>query len=118
MYIDAGHSYGHNGIFTLMLYITEHNRSYDPMPELEFRIYLVTSDLTKYGTKPKDAGRPSSSKVVVDIRYDKIDHLLTYIPYKKRRRFADECCSSYVRTTGCKCNVGVCIKCNIDFHLQ
>uniref|UniRef100_A0A6P7FGZ9 Neuroligin-4, Y-linked-like n=1 Tax=Diabrotica virgifera virgifera TaxID=50390 RepID=A0A6P7FGZ9_DIAVI len=35
--------------------ITEHNRSYDPMPELEFRIYLVTSDLTKYGTKPKDA---------------------------------------------------------------
>lgn len=99
-----------------------YNKAEHNIPQLSFRREIATTYLTKYGTEAKGAGRPLSgisqnlSRVSSNIRYDRIDHFLMNIPNKKRWRCANEGCSSIVRTMCRKCNIGLCIDCNIKFH--
>lgn len=93
--------------------------------QLQFRREIVNTYLKKYGTVAKGAGRPSSSlsstqghRVSEDIRYDRTDHLLVYIPDQKRRRCAMELCTTSARTMCKKCNIGLCITCNVGFHTK
>ncbi|KAG5895459.1 hypothetical protein JTB14_001335 [Gonioctena quinquepunctata] len=53
------------------------------------------------------------------IRYDRIDHIIEYVPNNKRRRCAgNHMPSSAVRTQYLKCNVGLCINCFGDYHKE
>lgn len=97
----------------------------NPISQLDFRRALVKNYLSRYGIAPKTAGRPSTSKFSLslnrisdEVRYDRTDHLLMSIPNKKRRRCAGEGCSTSTRTMCKKCDIGLCIECNIIFHTQ
>lgn len=116
-------------LFTWMLDVTIHNAWYlynragNTVSQLDFRRDIVITYLTRFGTAAKGAGRPSyslsntsGSRVSMDIRYDRTDHYLTYIPNLKRRRCAREGCKSSVRTMCSKCDLGLCIDCNMVFH--
>lgn len=94
-----------------------------PQAQLDFRRELVNYYITKYGVARKGAGRPISSKrsisdnrVSDDIRYDRMDHLVTSVPENKKRRCAGEGCSSIIRTMCKKCQVGLCVSCFSVFH--
>lgn len=91
--------------------------------QLEFRRVIVKTYLTRFKNAPKGPGRPSTSKHSIslnrisdDIRYDRTNHLLMPIPNKKRRRCAGEGCSTSTRTMCQKCDLGLCIECNLIFH--
>lgn len=62
--------------------------------QLDFRRELVLTYLQRYGVARIGAGRPSKSlsssdsRVSDDIRYDRMDHLVSYTQEKKRRRCA------------------------------
>ena len=91
--------------------------------QLSFRRELAMTYLKSYGVLPQIGGRPSTSKNSVScnrvsdsLRYNGLNHLLTYTPNKKRRRCAGEGCSSIVRTMCMQCDVGMCIDCNVIFH--
>ncbi|KAL4132154.1 hypothetical protein QTP88_009361 [Uroleucon formosanum] len=72
--------------------------------QLEFRRELVQKYLQRYGVARIGAGRPSrslsssDSRVSDDIRYDRMDHLVTYTQEKKRKRCAKDGCKSVGRT--------------------
>lgn len=94
-----------------------------PLSQLEFRREIAQAYLSKFGSVPKGAGRPSTSRsstsnnrVSDNLRYDRMDHLLTTIPNNKRRRCAGEGCTSSVRFMCLKCDVGLCLECNVKFH--
>lgn len=100
-----------------------YNRAGNATPQLAFRRDIATAYLMRYGTASKGPGRPStglpsssSNRISDNVRYDRMDHFLTYIPNKKRWRCANEGCRSIVRTMCVKCGVGVCVECNLDFH--
>jgi len=96
------------------------------IPQLEFRRQVAQTYLQRYGTMPKSAGRPSTSKassqrdsrVSDDIRFDGRDHLVIATADGKRRRCAGGDCLSVVRTECEKCGVGLCIPCFVKFHTQ
>lgn len=92
---------------------------------LEFRREIVKTYLTNFGTLPKQGGRPSislssrsSSRVGDDIRFDGTGHFLTKTENGKKIRCAGEDCKSIMRTFCSKCKVGLCVKCNSNFHTQ
>lgn len=102
-----------------------YKKSGKSVTQLQFRREIVNTYLSKYGTASKGAGRPSSSltssqgnRVSDAIRYDRIDHLLVYIPDQKRRRCAMELCNTSARTMCRKCNIGLCLTCNLGFHTK
>lgn len=118
-------------LFTWLIDVSIHNawflwkKSGKTVTQLQFRREIVNTYLTKYGTPPKGAGRPSSSltssqghRISDDIRYDRTDHLLVYIPDQKRRRCAMELCNTSARTMCQKCNIGLCLTCNVRFHTK
>jgi len=82
--------------------------------------------LLRYGTMPKSAGRPSTSKastlhdsrVSDDIRFDGRDHLVIATADGKRRRCAGKNCVSVVRTECQKRGFGLCIPCFVPFHTK
>jgi len=92
--------------------------------QLDFRRELVLTYLQRYGVARIGAGRPSKSlsssdsRVSDDIRYDRMDHLVsyTYTQEKKRRRCTKDGCKSVGRTMCVKCDVGLCIDCFANFH--
>ncbi|KAF2903608.1 hypothetical protein ILUMI_02579 [Ignelater luminosus] len=51
-----------------------------------------------------------------DIRYDNVGHLLATTEDKKNKRCARENCTFIVRTTCIKCQVGLCLNCNMRFQ--
>lgn len=98
-------------------------RSGVQVSQLEFRRSVVQTYLKRYQNRSRGPGRPSTSifsvsmnRVSDDLRYDGRSHLLIQIPDKKRRRCAEEGCSTSARTMCLKCNVGICIECNVIFH--
>lgn len=102
-----------------------HKKSGHPITQLQFRREIVNTYLKKYGTASKGAGRPScslsskqGSRISDEIRYDRNDHLLVYIPDNKRRRCAMELCTTSSRTMCKKCDVGLCLTCNVGFHTK
>ena len=96
------------------------------IPQLEFRRQVAQTYLQRYGTMPKSAGRPSTSKassqrdsrISDDIRYDGRDHLVIATADGKRRRCAAGDCLSVVRTECQKCGVSLCIPCFVKFHTE
>lgn len=118
-------------IFTWMVDATIQNawivykKAGNQCTQLEFRRDIVETYLTKYKNPPKATGRPSSSlssksshRVGDNIRYDNVGHLLAPTTNKKKIRCAGESCSSIMRTICTKCNIGLCINCNVSFHTK
>lgn len=96
----------------------KHNPS---VTQLQFRREIAQIYLKRFQNLPKSGGRPSTysanSRDTPDIRYDRIDHIIEYVPNNKRRRCAgNHMPSSAVRTQCLKCNVGLCINCFGDYH--
>lgn len=93
------------------------------LTQLEFRREISQAYLTKFGVASKGVGRQATAKSSVtlnrvsdNLRYDQTDHLLTNILNNKRRRCAGEGCITSTRTMCIKCDVGLCLQCNIIFH--
>lgn len=119
-------------LFTWMLDVSIQNawvlykRSGKSVTQLQFRRDIVNTYLQRYGTASKGAGRPLSaslsstqgSRIGDAIRYDRTDHLLISISNKKRRRCAMEGCTTSTRTMCRKCDVGLCLDCNVNFHCK
>lgn len=102
-----------------------HKSSGRAITNLSFRRHIVQTYLKRYGTAPKGAGRKpisnqsvSRKRVSDDIRYDKLEHYVNYVPNKKRKRCAGEKCSSVVRTQCDKCDLGMCVVCFKTFHTK
>ena len=94
------------------------------MRQFEFKEQIALTYLTRYGIPPQGAGRPPSftgkgdKRVLEDIRYDNIGHYLVETPENKRRRCAGDGCKRQLSTQCNKCDVGLCIKCNLSFHTK
>jgi len=97
-------------------------RKSNNMPQLQFRREIAQAYLSKYGESSKGAGRPrsstSSGRVLTDIRYDGVNHLVTKIPDGKKRRCNGDRCKSIMRTMCIKCKVGICVDCFVNYHKQ
>lgn len=100
-----------------------YKQSGNKITQLDFRREIVKTYLNKYKNPPKGKGRPSASKssrsfsrVGDDVRYDNIGHLLT--PVEKKIRCNGDNCKSIMRTKCIKCNVGVCLSCNVEYHTR
>lgn len=93
------------------------------LTQLEFKREIVRFYLTSYGSSPRGAGRPSTSKASVSkgrlpdsIRYDGKNHYIIQNLGNKRRRCAGEYCKSVGRTACSKCDVGLCVSCFLTYH--
>ena len=115
-------------IFTWLIDATLNNawhlykKSGRKMTKLEFKREIVLTYLTRYKTPKSTAGARGSAKlssrVVHDIRYDRMDHFLVETNGKKRRRCAYPPCTAAPVTMCVKCDVGLCAKCNVQFHTE
>lgn len=99
-------------------------RKHNPnVTQLMFWRKVAQVYLTKFQNPPKSAGRPSTysadSRIAPDIRYDRVDHIVEYVPNNKRRRCAgNHIPASAVRTQCRKCNVGLCVTCFTTYHFS
>ncbi|KAJ2937338.1 hypothetical protein O0L34_g19219 [Tuta absoluta] len=91
--------------------------------QLNFRRHIVQTYLLRFQSLPSTGGRPSASKfsktgcrVSDDIRYDGVGHLLVPCEGGSRRKCALETCTGQNRAQCYKCNVGLCLRCNYQFH--
>lgn len=117
-------------IFTWMIDVTVqnawllHKKSGGGLSQFEFKEQIAQTYLTRYGTPPKGAGRPPSystkgdKRVLEDIRFDGIEHYLVETQDNKRRRCAGEGCKKRPFSQCGKCNVGLCLACNLSFHTK
>lgn len=81
------------------------------LDHLKFRRRVVTALLETNAKSSKGAGRPSKSEHV-DSRHDRLDHLVEPQENQTRCRHCHQKC-----TTRCsKCNIGLHVKCFIDYH--
>lgn len=81
------------------------------LDHLQFRRRVVTALLETNAKSSKGAGRPSQTEHV-DSRYDRLDHLVEPQEKQTRCRHCHQKC-----TTRCsKCNIGLHVKCFIDYH--
>lgn len=113
-------------IFSWLVDVCIHNawilykNSGHDMPQLEFRRRIVLKYLTAYGSKPKSPGRPrgfqTTTRVLDEIRYDRMDHLIKKTEDNKKKRCSGQGCKSIIRTMCTKCNVGLCVECFLPFH--
>jgi hypothetical protein len=116
-------------LFTWLIDVSVHNawvlmkQTGVAMPQLEFRRQIAQTYLTRFKAPPKGPGRPSTSRgsaadsrVLDELRYDGLDHLVFPTVDSKRRRCAGYGCSSVGRTECRKCDVGLCISCFAEFH--
>ena len=100
-----------------------HKIHYPETGQLDFRREIASTYLKKFQNLPKSGGRPATyskdSKISPDIRLDKTDHLVEYVPNNKRRRCVGQNHKgSSVRTQCRKCDIGLCIDCFVDFHTK
>lgn len=104
--------------------------SYETKSEIEFFRHLNSSHLdaklkgtiidpqqnsSKSHSKQRGTAR-NFTKVDDDLRFDNIGHLIQVI--EKRRRCQGILCQSVVSTECCKCDIGLCTKCFMDFHTK
>ena len=109
------------GIFTWLLDASitnawNHSKSCGAsMTQLEFRRYIASTYLEKYGEPPLRAGRIStkSRRYSSDLRKDRTDHFI--VPCN-RRRCAGEECMKHPATMCDKCDVGLCVACFKPYH--
>ena len=81
------------------------------LDHLKFRRRLVTALLETNASSSNFRGRPSKSEHA-DSRYDRLDHLVEQQEKQTRCRHCHQKC-----TTRCsKCNIGLHVKCFIDYH--
>lgn len=101
-----------------------HKKSGGKLMQCAFKEQLAETYLKRYGVPPKGKGRPPSylgqedKRVLDDIRYDGMEHYLVETPGKKRRRCAGDGCQKVPSSQCSKCNVGLCIPCNLPFHTK
>ena len=90
--------------------------------QLDFRREIVETYLTTYHCLPRGRGSPSTSKsgghVLKSTRYDRIDHFIQAVPFKKRKQCAGETCNSVDLTICSRCKVGLCIDCFECYHTE
>jgi len=116
-------------IFTWLLDVAINNawvlskKSGSNFTKLEFKREIASTYLTKYGQIGKQGGRPSKSKTSIsnsrisdELRYDQMNHWVSEVPNKKRRRCAGDNYKSHVQTMCMKCDLGLCIPCFRVFH--
>lgn len=87
---------------------------------LQFKRNIANTYLKRFGTPPKQKGRPSSSNSAYndELRFDGMNHLVESTPNKRRRRCALHTCKSSVRTQCRKCNRGLCVDCFVPYHTK
>ena len=77
--------------------------------QLDFKREFVQTYLISHGSLPKGGGRPATNKsggrVLKSIKYDRLDHYIKPVPFKKQRMCG-------------KCDVGLCVACFESFHTQ
>ena len=100
-----------------------HKKSGGCLPQLDFKEQIAESYLKRYGIPPKGPGRPSQGetgckRVLDDIRFDGIEHYLIETPNRKRRRCAGNLCNKSPSSQCNKCDVGLCLSCNLAFHTK
>lgn len=84
------------------------------LDQLKFRRRIATALLSQ-NKKPStySRGRPSSQENI-DIRYDRLDHLV--VPQDRQTRCGF--CHERAKTRCSKCNVGLHVKCFVDYHTR
>lgn len=96
------------------------SRRENKISQLEFKRAVATSYLKTYGVSAKHGGRPTARPqtipAFINIRYDRIDHFIIQNDQNKRRRCAGRVCTSSIRTSCEKCNVGLCVPCFKVYH--
>lgn len=90
------------------------------MPQLEFRRQIAIFYCKHYGVAPITPGptrkRKMEGTVLESLRYDGVNHWPMNI--EKKRRCAEDTCTSIVRTACKKCNIGLCINCFEKYHTK
>ena len=93
-----------------------HRKSGGIMSLLQFRRTITVGYLTKFGQKPKAAGRPSTQENSIGsvVRFDQTGHFVGQNVKKMRCRGLN--CTSIIRTVCKRCNVALCIPCFEGYH--
>ena len=95
-----------------------YHKSFDQSSHLlDFKRQIVLSLCKKYGKPSLGAGRPKTkvmSKLSSDVGFDGENHFL--IPSGKRNRCAF--CTGVPNSKCSKCDVGLCLKCNMPWHTK
>jgi len=91
------------------------------MTKLEFRREIAMTYLTRYKTPVKSVGPTAhsskrTSRVLDDIQYDRKDYLLSEVENKKREEDVQMKDAKALSHLCVKCDVGLCLKCNVPFH--
>jgi hypothetical protein len=88
------------------------------MPQLDFRRQIAARYCSSLGESKvaKNYRRPKTAMESIP-RFDNMGHYLVHVPEVKRRRCAGALCSKVCRTMCKKCDVGLCIDCNENYHL-
>ena len=117
-------------IFTWLIDVTEqnawllHKKCGGELTQFEFKEQIAQTYLTRFGTAPKGSGRTPShptkgeKRVLDDIRFDGIHHYFLETQGNKRRRCAGEGCQKRPFSQCSKCDVGLCLACNLSFHTK
>ena len=101
-----------------------HKNSGGDLKQSDFKEQIAQAYLTRFGTPPLGAGRPRSyltkgeKRVLEDMRYDGMQHYLVKTQDNKRRRCAGEGCKKRLSSMCSKCDVGLCLQCNLPFHVK
>lgn len=112
-------------IFTHCIDLAEHNAWQlhkslgGKLDHLSFRRRIATSILNCYGNPVKGPAKGISASSLFDIRYDRMDHLLTEIPRQtdgKIKQLRCRYCHDKTSTKCLKCDVPLHVKCNVVFH--
>ena len=115
-------------IFTWLVDVTVqnpwllHKKSGGTMIHRVFKEELAQIYLARYGVPPKKAMSLSMcssggrKRVSDELQYDGVEHYLVETPEKTRRRCAGENCAKRVASQCSKCNVGLCLRCNLSYH--
>ena len=90
--------------------------------QLDFKREIVQIYLISHDSLPKGGGKPATSKsggrVLKSIRYNKLDHYIKPVAFKKRRTCAENDYASVGRTMCGNCDVGLCVARFESFHTQ
>lgn len=88
------------------------------MSQLQFRREIAQHYLVAYKNDPKCPRLNRNVSSCNETRFDRLDHMVAFIPLGKRRRCAGLNCSSITRTCCLKCDVGLCIDCFERYHTR
>ena len=105
-------------------YYLVHKSSGGDLKQSDFKEQIAQAYLTRFGTPPLGAGRPRSystkceKRVLENIRYDGMQHYLVETKDNKRRRCAGEGCKKRPSSMRSKCDVGICLQCNLPLHVK